>query len=460
MTALTLARLQFAITIAFHFLFVPLSIGLSLLVAVMHTLYQRTGDEKYKRMTKFWGKLFLITFAMGVVTGIVQEFQFGMNWSAYSRFVGDVFGPTLAIEGLLAFFLESTFLGLWIFGWNRLPGRIHVATIWIVAIGTQISAWFILAANSWMQHPVGYTMNPRTGRAEMTDFVAMMTNSTLIVAFVHTVLAAILTGGMFVLGVSAYHLLRKHDTDVFVRSAGIALVAAFIGASGVVFTGHAQSQVMTEQQPMKMAAAEALWSTERGASFSLLTIGDPAGARPVFQIRVPNLLSVLATNSWNGTVEGMNDIQAAYETRYGPGNYMPIPWVTYWSFRIMVGLGFLLVALTGFGLVQMRRGKFTSSRRYLRLVALSVLVPTIANIAGWVFTEVGRQPWVVFGLMRTSDAVSPSVGRGTIATTLVGFTLVYGLLSVVEIGMLVRFAKAGIKPEPEPASDGRPKLVY
>ncbi|MGZ8612891.1 MAG: cytochrome ubiquinol oxidase subunit I, partial [Actinomycetota bacterium] len=339
MDAFDLARWQFGLTTSFHFLFVPLSIGLAFFTAIFQTAWHRTHKPEYLRMTRFWGKLFLINFALGVVTGIVQEFQFGMNWSAYSRFVGDVFGAPLAIEGLAAFFLESTFLGLWIFGWDRLSERIHLAAIWMVAFGTCISAFFILAANAWMQHPVGYALNPETGRAEMQDFMAMMTNSTLWSHFPHTILAALVTGGLFVIGVSAWHIRREHDRLVFRRSITIALVLTLFASVGVAFTGHLQAQLMTKQQPMKMAAAEALWETEEGAGFSLFAIGDVENGRNHVNVQLPNLLSVLSTNTWDGEVRGINDIQAEYEQTYGPGSYVPAVGVTYWTFRVMVGAG-------------------------------------------------------------------------------------------------------------------------
>ncbi len=287
-------------------------------------------------MTSFFGKLFLINFALGVVTGIVQEFQFGMNWSQYSRYVGDVFGPPLAMEGLMAFFLESTFIGLWLFGRGRLSPRLHLATIWIVSFGSMLSALMILAANSWMQHPVGFRINPIANRATLTNFWAVLTNQILIVTYWHTILAAIATAAFFVIGISAYHLLRRNEVDLFRKAASIAMVVAFIASLGVAFVGHMQAQVMTKVQPMKMAAAEALYDTETGASFSLLTIGNLSG-QPIFQIRLPHLLSVLATNSWNGRVEGINDVEAQERARYGPGSYTPVIWVTYWGFRVMVG---------------------------------------------------------------------------------------------------------------------------
>jgi cytochrome d ubiquinol oxidase subunit I len=454
MDAFDLARLQFALTTIFHFFFVPLSIGLAFFTALFQTAWYRTQDEGYLRLTKFWGKLFLVNFALGVVTGIVQEFQFGMNWSDYSRFVGDVFGAPLAIEGLAAFFLESTFLGLWIFGWNRLSPRIHLLSIWMVAIGTCISAFFILAANAWMQHPVGYTLNPLTGRAEMTDIMAMFTNPTLWAHFPHTIAAALTTGGMFVLGVSAWHLWRERDVALFRRSAATALVVTLVSAVVVAFSGHLQAQIMTEQQPMKMAAAEALWDTESGADFSLFAIGDTTDGENIIDISLPNMLSVLATDSWNGTVEGMNDLQARYEAQYGTGSYIPIVWIQYWSFRLMTGAGFAMIAICAIGLWLLRTDRLETTRWYLILALPAIALPYLANTLGWIFTEMGRQPWVVYGILRTEDAVSPTVGIALVLTTVIGFTVIYGFLSVVDVILLRRFSRAD-----PPAADAAPRLV-
>ncbi len=454
MDAFDLARLQFALTTIFHFFFVPLSIGLAFFTAIFQTAWYRTQDEGYLRLTKFWGKLFLVNFALGVVTGIVQEFQFGMNWSDYSRFVGDVFGAPLAIEGLAAFFLESTFLGLWIFGWNRLSPRIHLLSIWMVAIGTCISAFFILAANAWMQHPVGYTLNPLTGRAEMTDIMAMFTNPTLWAHFPHTVAAALTTGGMFVLGVSAWHLWRERDVALFRRSAATALVVTLVSAVVVAFSGHLQAQIMTEQQPMKMAAAEALWDTQSGADFSLFAIGDTTDGENIIDISLPNMLSVLATDSWNGTVEGMNDLQARYEAQYGTGSYIPIVWIQYWSFRLMTGAGFAMIAFCAIGLWLLRKDRLETTRWYLILALPAIALPYLANTLGWIFTEMGRQPWVVYGILRTEDAVSPTVGIALVLTTVIGFTVIYGFLSVVDVILLRRFSRAD-----PPAADAAPRLV-
>jgi cytochrome d ubiquinol oxidase subunit I len=450
--ALDLARWQFGITTVYHFIFVPITIGMSALVAGLQTAWVRTGKPEYLRATKFWGKLFLINFAMGVVTGIVQEFQFGMNWSAYSRFVGDIFGAPLAIEGLLAFFLESTFLGLWIFGWDRLPKRVHLATIWLASIGTMLSAYFILAANSWMQHPVGYRLNPQTGRAELTDFPAVLTNSTAIVTFAHTITACFLTAGAFMLAVSAWHLRRRSQDDVFRPALRLAAWVVLIAGIGVFVSGDIQARVMTEQQPMKMAAAEALYDTASPGSFSLFTVGTLDGREEVASVRIPSLLSLMATGSVNGEVEGINDLQRAYAQRYGEGDYVPYVPVTYWSFRLMIGFGALAMLIAAVALWATRKGRTPKWRLLWWAAGATVVMPLLANSFGWIFTEMGRQPWSVFGVLRTEDSVSPSVGAGSVATSLIVLTLLYGVLAVVELALLVRYARVGA-PELAPAGD-------
>ncbi|HEX2905941.1 MAG TPA: cytochrome ubiquinol oxidase subunit I [Phototrophicaceae bacterium] len=449
MVNLDLARLQFAVTTIYHFFFVPLTLGLSILIAIMQTQYVRTGDETYKRMTKFWGKLFLINFAMGVVTGIVQEFQFGMNWSEYSRFVGDIFGAPLAIEALMAFFIESTFLGVWTFGWDKLPKRVHLASIWLVAIASNLSALWILIANSFMQEPVGYAL--RNGRAEMTDFIALITNPHVIVQYPHVLFSGITTAAFFVLGISAWHLLRQSkNTALFRRSAQWAIVYGLIGSIMVAMIGHQQAQHMVKAQPMKMAAAEALWDSESPASMSLFTIGDEPGRKDVFSIRVPGLLSFLAYNRFEGEVKGINDLQAEYEATYGPGNYVPPIAISYWSFRLMVGAGMLMIALALFGLYSVIQKKLDKSPRFLRLLPFMIFLPYLANTAGWLLTELGRQPWIVFGLQRVDDAVSPNVAPEIVLLSLVGFTLVYGVLMIADIYLLAKFARADADPTPLP----------
>lgn len=439
MDALVLARLQFAVTTVYHFFFVPLTLGLSILVAIMQTLYYRTGKEEYKKMTQFWGKLFLINFAMGVVTGIVQEFQFGMNWAEYSRFVGDIFGAPLAIEALLAFFIESTFLGIWFFGWDKLPRGVHLASIWLVALGSNLSALWILIANSFMQEPVGFVL--RNGRAEMVDFIALITNPNVWAQYPHVVLSGVTTAGFFVLGISAWHLNRKTNPNVFRRSFQMATIYAVIGSVLVIVVGHGQAQHMVQSQPMKMAAAEALYQSENPASFSLLTIGD-LSQREVFAIRIPYALSLLSYNQFSGEVKGIDNLQANYTQQYGPGNYVPPVFLTYWSFRAMVGAGFLMAFLALFTLYLIMRNRFESSPRYLGLLVWALFLPYIANVAGWFMTELGRQPWLVFGLMTTEQGVSAVVSAESVLISLVVFTLVYAALMGVDIYLLTKYAKA------------------
>ncbi|MCK2215912.1 cytochrome ubiquinol oxidase subunit I [Actinomadura sp. ATCC 31491] len=457
MDVLDLSRWQFGITTVYHFLFVPLTIGLSVIVAGLQTAWYRTGKQEYLRLTRFWGRLFLINFAMGVVTGIVQEFQFGMNWSDYSRFVGDVFGAPLAMEGLLAFFLESTFLGLWIFGWDKLPKKVHLATIWLAALGTNLSAYFILAANSWMQHPVGYRIN--NGRAELTDIGAVLTNPTTLVTFPHVLFGAFLTAGAFVLGVSAWFLLRRREVDVFRPAARLALAVSLAAAVGVSLSGHWQAQIMTEQQPMKMAAAEALWEDESSAGFSLFAVGDVENGRNHVNLQIPYGLSLLATNTTDGKVEGINDIQARYQALYGPGDYRPVVGLAYWSFRLMIGFGALAALLAAAGLWLTRRGRLPAGRWAYRLAMLGIGLPFLANSLGWIFTEMGRQPWTVFSLMRTAAAVSPGADVPSVAITLAGFTLVYAVLAVIEVRLLIKFIKRGAQEEIEPEAPV-PALSY
>jgi len=466
-TKVLLSRWQFGITITYHFVFVPLTIGLAFLVAVMQVLAYRTKDEEWERLTRFFGTLFLINFAMGIVTGIVQEFQFGMNWSNYSVFVGNIFGAPLAMEGLLAFFVESTFIGLWIFGRNRLPPLIHTLSICIVCLGSIVSAFFILTANAWMQHPVGYhIVGHGAGRkAELTNFWAVLRNSTLWAEFSHTVLAAFVTGAMLVLGVSGWQLLRRNtNVAAFTRSARLSAAVALVCVVLVIVTGDIQARLMDTQQPMKMAAAEAVYQTRSGASFSLITIGNLSG-QPIFQIRVPHLLSLIATLSWNGRVTGITGAQHTEALKYGPGSYVPVLWVTYWGFRIMVGLGFLILFASAWALWRSRRGAarpFELGRWTLWVLVGCIAAPFLANTAGWIFTEMGRQPWIVYGLMKTGLAASPSVSTGYVIGTLAGFTLLYTVLGVIDLGLMARYARQDLGGgEPEPAGREREDvLIY
>jgi cytochrome bd ubiquinol oxidase subunit I len=449
MSVTTLSQLQFAMTSVYHFFFVPLTIGLSILVAIMETFYVRTGREIYKKMTKFWGKLFLINFAMGVVTGLVQEFQFGMNWSEYSRFVGDIFGAPLAIEALLAFFLESTFIGVWIFGWDKVSKGVHLASIWLVAIASNISALWILIANSFMQHPVGFI--EENGRAVMNNFVALITNPYVINQFLHTVTSGFTTAAFFVLGISLYHLVRKQDNELFRKSFNIASIVGFIAILGVIGVGDAQGKYLFKVQPMKMAAAEALYRADDPAGLSVLTIMDEDDLTTSVDIRIPRLLSFLAYNKFDGRVEGITDLQQYLSEKYGPGDYVPSIFASYWSFRIMVGAGFLMLFLVLVALffvitrrqlpteIRFRKFKF----RFGQFFPLIVILPYTATTTGWILTEMGRQPWIVYGVLKTADAVSPLLTPGMVLTSLIGFLLVYCALMITTIYLLLKNAKAG-----------------
>jgi cytochrome d ubiquinol oxidase subunit I len=439
MNALTLARWQFAITTVYHFFFVPITLGLSIAVAIMQTAYHRTGKEVYRKMTKFWGKLFLINFAIGVVTGIVLEFQFGMNWSNYSRFMGDIFGAPLAIEALLAFFMESTFLGVWIFGWDRIPKKLHLASIWLVAIGSNLSAIWILAANSFMQQPVGYAI--RNGRAEMVDFFALITNGHLWVQFPHVFFGAMATTGFLILAISAYHLFKKEKHETFIKSFKFGAVYAVIGTLLVILVGHTQAQYMIKVQPMKMAAAEALWESENPAAMSLFTFGDEKNRRDVWAIKAPGLLSFLAYNKFDGEVKGIKNLQAEAEAKYGPGDYVPPVAVSYWTFRIMVGAGFLMLLISVINLVKAFKEKFEFRPLWYKVTFWSFLLPVIANTTGWIFTEIARQPWTVFGLFRTEQSVSPNVSTGSVLFSLIAYTLIYAILMIIMIGLMIKYGK-------------------
>ncbi|MFD1537762.1 cytochrome ubiquinol oxidase subunit I [Nonomuraea guangzhouensis] len=447
MDALDLARWQFGVTTVYHFLFVPLTIGLGIFVAGLQTAWHRTGKEHYLRLTKFFGKLFLINFAMGVVTGIVQEFQFGMNWSEYSTFVGDAFGAPLAMEALLAFFMESTFLGLWIFGWERLPKKVHLACIWAAAIGSNLSAYFILAANAWMKHPVGYEVVD--GRARMTDLWAVLTNPTAIAQVPHVIAAAFIVAGAFVLAVSGYWLLKTR-APMWRGAARAALVMTALAGAVVAGTGDTSARLLYEQQPMKLASAEGLEHDTAGAPFSIAP-----------GVEIPNLLSLLATHDLTATVQGTEDLQAKFEREFGPGDYRPNQTIVFWSFRVMIVFGLTTVALSVLGLWLTRR------RRDLpdwlaRTMVLALPLPFLAMIAGWLLSEIGRQPWTVAGELLTAASVSPGVSLAEVATSLTIFTLLYGGLAVAEAVLLTRHVRKGPEQtEPVPATERlQPSLMY
>lgn len=448
---LLLSRWQFGLTTIYHFLFVPLTIGVVTVVAIFQTCWYRTGKVHYLQLTHFFGKIFLINFAMGVVTGIVQEFQFGMNWSDYSRFVGDIFGAPLALEGLLAFFLEATFIGLWIFGWDKLPRGLHLATIWLTAAGSILSAYFIIAANAFMQNPVGYTLNPERGRAELTDIWAVLTNKVALAAFPHTIFGAFMVSAGLMITVAAWHLSRNQHLETMRPALKFSLWMMVVAGIGTVLSGDQLGLAMVETQPMKMAAAEALYKTSSGAdaSFSIFTLGTPDGVHELFSIRVPYLLSFLSTHTLNGTVEGINDLQAQYVQLYGPGDYTPTIWVTYWAFRWMIGLGMLHVLVAVVGLWLTRKGRMPKRQWQWKLAIWAMPLSLAAMIVGWIFTEMGRQPWIVFSLMKTADGVSPNTTGLEVLISIIAFTLVYGALAVVEFKLIKRAAQKGPAPVEE-----------
>ncbi|HJX43775.1 MAG TPA: cytochrome ubiquinol oxidase subunit I [Geodermatophilus sp.] len=479
MDTLDVARWQFGITTVYHFLMVPLTIGLGILVAVMHTMWVRTGKPEWLRMTRFWGRVYLVNFVLGVATGLVQEFQFGLAWSEYSRFVGDVFGSLLAMEALLAFFLESTFLGLWIFGWGRIPKRLHLASLWAAVIGSIVSAYFIIAANSWMQHPVGVVVGP-DGRPQQVDFLAVLTNNTALAAFSHAIVAALMVAGALLVGIGLYQLRRRHlagapTTDVdhsvwrrSVRIGGWVSLAAFVL---VAVTGDWQGKLMYHQQPLKMSSAEALCETEAPAPFSVFAWAKLGSNEcdDVHSITIPAVLSFLAHGDFSSPVPGIEELQEEYAAVYGetypddpsfgeragePIDYTPVLAATYWSFRLMIGLGGVSAGVAAYALWATRRGRVPPSRIGVYGSLVAVGAPFVANAAGWVFTEIGRQPFVVYPnpdvpvdeqvWFFTAQAVSPGVTAAEVWTSLISLALLYGALAVVELAILVRLFRRGV----------------
>jgi cytochrome d ubiquinol oxidase subunit I len=433
MDVLTLSRLQFAITGMFHFIFVPLTLGLSVLVAWMETRYVRTGNEMYLSMTKFWGKLFLINFAVGVVTGITMEFQFGMNWAEYSRYVGDIFGAPLAIEATVAFFLESVFIGVWIFGWNKVSKRFHAVSIWLVAIATNLSALWILLANGWMQKPVGYVL--RNGRAEMVDFMALLTNPYGWFKFIHTVLSGYMVAAFFVMGISAWHLLKKNRPDFFKRSFRMGALFGVFASFLVFLTGDYSAMLVAKTQPTKFAAMESIWETKRGVGLNLFMIPDETReCNAVERFCVPKAVSWLAFHTTDAEIKGLKDFPRALR---------PPVTLTFLSFRVMVGLGTFMALASLLGAIFSRWGRLEEQRWFLTIMLLAIPLPYIAGQLGWIVAEVGRQPWIVYGVLKTSDAVSRSVSTVQVVSSLVGFTLLYGSLGALGIFLMTKFAKKG-----------------
>jgi cytochrome bd ubiquinol oxidase subunit I len=440
-TVVDLARVQFATTSIYHFLFVPLTLGLGPIVVIFQTLWHRTGQEHWLRLTRFFGTLFLINFAIGVATGLVQEFEFGMNWSVYSRFVGNVFGAPLAVEGLAAFAVESTFLGLWIFGWNRLSPRLHLAALWIAVLGSWMSAYFILVANSWMQHPVGYKIVD--GEAQLTSVWALLSNEFALRAYLHTILAGLIFGSIVVLGVSCWHFLRGHEVDLFRNAARVALIVAVPVTALQLVVGNRFGEAVTSAQSMKIAASEAQWNTCKPCPFSLFQIGGftKDDETPSFSIAIPRVLSYMATGSFDGEVQGLNQLQAEEQSKYGPGNYMPNVRVIYWSMRVMAFAGVLMFLVAALGAWLAWRKKLERARWFHWTALVAIALPFIAATAGWILTEMGRQPWIVQGLLKTSEANSPNVSTTWLGISLGVFITLYVVLGVVDFVLMRRYAR-------------------
>ncbi|MFZ2113982.1 MAG: cytochrome ubiquinol oxidase subunit I [Solirubrobacteraceae bacterium] len=449
-----LARWQFATTSIYHFLFVPVTIGLAFLVALLQTAWHRNERPEYKRMTRFFGTLLLINVAVGVVTGLVQEFEFGMNWSSYSRFVGDVFGGPLAMEGLAAFFLESTFLGLWIFGWDRLPKRVHLACIWLVVAGSMLSAMFILVANSWMQHPVGYVLNSH-GQPVLNNVWALFTNPTFLWGYVHVILASLVTGSLVMLAISAWYLRKGREVEAFHHSARLSVLVLLPAILLQMFVGNKLGEIENTYQPAKIAAAEAQWNNCQPCSFSAFQIGGGNNDQtPTQVISIPHLLSILATGTWDGAVVGLNQLQKEDEKKYGPGNYIPDVFIQYWSMRVMAYLGSLIALLALWGTWLIHKGRLDRSKWFLRAGLVAVVSPFVMNTAGWLLTESGRQPWIVQGLMKTVNANSPSVSSLDIWISLIAFVLVYIALGAADLILMLRYSRKGLDPEDGPGGTG------
>ncbi|HWD55991.1 MAG TPA: cytochrome ubiquinol oxidase subunit I [Acidimicrobiales bacterium] len=473
--SLDLARWQFASTSIYHFLFVPITIGLAFLVALLETGWYRNGDATYLRLARFFGALLLINVAIAVVTGLIQEFEFGMNWSVFSRLVGNVFGGPLAFEGLVAFFLESTFLGLWIFGWNRLSKGAHLACIWVVSAGTVISAVFILAANSWMQHPVGYKLNG-ANQPELTNFFALFTNPVFLWSFVHVILASLVTGALIMLGISAWHLRRQTEVDAFRRTAVISLVVLLLSTPIAMFVGSELGVVEGTYQPMKIAAAEALWNTcPSHCAFSAFQIGGGNNDQtPTQIILIPSLLSILATNHVDGEVQGLNQLNAEYQKMYGPGNYVPNVFIQYWSMRVMAYLATLVMLFALWGAWLLYRHRLERARWFLRIAPWAIVVPFLINTAGWMLTENGRQPWIVQGLMKTAQGVSTSVSTTDVWISLVVFYLIFIAFGIADTWLMIRYGRKPLDHDPiarllsetapsaegGPSDEDEPALVY
>jgi cytochrome d ubiquinol oxidase subunit I len=433
MDVLILSRLQFAMTAGFHFIFVSLTLGLSVLVAWMETCYVRTGDEIYLKMTKFWGKLFLINFAVGVVTGLTMEFQFGMNWAEYSKYVGDIFGVPLAIEAMVAFFLESTFIGLWIFGWNRVSKKVHALAIWIVALASNLSALWILLANGWMQHPVGFVL--RNNRAEMVDFLAIITSPYGWLKFAHTVLGGYVVGAFFVMGIAAWHLLRKNQPLFYKKSFRMAAVFGLISSFLVIGIGDFHAAEVAKTQPTKLAAMESLWETERGVPLYLIVLPDAKNERNAIElIGIPKVTSYLAYRDFNAEIKGLKAF---------PAKDRPPVMEVFLSFRLMVMLGTLFLILSAIAFYLSWKNRLEANPLFLRIILYTSPLPYLAAQLGWIVAEVGRQPWIVYGVLRTSEGVSRQIEPVHVLTSLIGFGLFYSFLGILDFYLLAKYARKG-----------------
>lgn len=451
MGVLNLARFQFAMTTVFHFFFVPFSIGTAFVVAIMESMYVHTGKIEYKKMTKFWSNIFLLSFAVGVVTGIIQEFQFGMNWSDYSRFMGDIFGAPLAFEALLSFFIESTFIGLWMFTWNRVGKKLHLFFIWMVVFGTMTSALWILTANSFMQHPVGFAI--RHGRAEMVDFGALLKNPQLMYEYGHVVIGALLTGATIITGLAAFQLLKKRTLNetnkkIYHKTMRLGFLLMLIFSLGSIILGDQQMVYTIHEQPMKFAATEAVYKTTgKRAPWTVVAVANPK-THEVHGIDIPDALSILSYHKTTGSVKGMEEVNkelhAKYDTKFGKNvdYYVPVN-TLFWTFRIMCGFAALLFLVALIGLIMTRKGKetFYQHRWMLWVMGLLTFSPFLANTSGWLITELGRMPWTVYGLFTIAQSVSPNVSEASLLVSNIVYFCLFTGLAIILISLIVRFLR-------------------
>lgn len=495
----TLSRLQFALTAMFHFIFVPLTLGMAFLLAIMESVYVMTGKDIWRRMTMFWGKLFGINFAVGVATGIVMEFQFGMNWSYYSHYVGDIFGAPLAIEGLMAFFLEATFVGMFFFGWNRLSKGAHLVVTWLVAIGANFSALWILIANGWMQFPVGATFNPHTMRMEMMDFAAVILNPVAQAKFVHTVSSGYVLGSAFMLGVSAWYVLRGRHLEIARRSMVVAACFGLAGSLSVVVLGDESGYLTGEHQKMKIAAMESMWETEEApASFNLIALPNQEERKNEFAIEIPWVMGLIGTRSLTEPMEGIHELvdrakihivngikaydalallrgeqdnpeaQAIFNEHWQEMGYAlllkrytddissPTPeqieqaaWDTvpqvaplFWAFRIMVGLGFYFIAFFAVAFFLATKDRLTTSPRFLKVAVFTAPLPWVAIEAGWFVAEFGRQPWIIEGVLPTFYAAS-GLSVTDLAISIGIFITLYSILAIIGAKVMLHAIRGG-----------------